>query len=150
MRTELEKIYEMERLDFFVMAVNHLCDIGLRMSRKITDEDIENQKGNGLMTKEFCQELLKTTRDIANAIDGPYELLSFMSQEDIYGNDKRVIITVNDGGQIDGVYGTKNRRRTDVEIIDFCTDDPNELDEVNEYWEDIKSEIEDGTLIDIY
>ena len=150
MNTKLMEIYNNTRLDFFIMAVNHLFDIGLRMSRKITDEDIENQQGNGLMTKEFCQELLKTTRDIANAIDGPYELLSFMSQEDIYGNDKRVIITVNYGGQIDGIYGTRNRRRTDIEIIDFCTNDPNELDEANEYWEEIKSEIEDGTLIDIY
>lgn len=65
MYKELKKIYDENRLDIFAMAVTHLLDIGFRRAQKITDEEIENMEGNGLMTADFCKALVKLTREIA-------------------------------------------------------------------------------------
>lgn len=62
---EVKKIYDRERLEIFVMATSYLMDIGFQAALKITNTDIENAEGNGLMTKEVCQELMKIAREIA-------------------------------------------------------------------------------------
>lgn len=56
---EVRKIYNNTRLEIFDMAIVHLMHIGFLTASKITDADIENVEGNGLMTKEFCQELIE-------------------------------------------------------------------------------------------
>ena len=71
---EVKKIYNEYRLDYFVMAISYLMDIGFRNAKEITNKDIEEAEGNGLMTKEFVGVLMKLTRDIANACE-PSELI---------------------------------------------------------------------------
>lgn len=71
---EVKKIYNANRLDIFVMAISYLMDIGFRNAKEITDEDIEEAEGNGLMTKGFVEELMKIARDIANVCE-PSELI---------------------------------------------------------------------------
>ena len=72
-----------DRYYCFVMAVAHLFDIGYRQAVKITDKDIEAQEGNGLMTKEFVQDLVRTTRDIA-LIAQPIEVCQFCAIEEVF------------------------------------------------------------------
>lgn len=56
------------------MAISYLMDIGFRNAKEITDKDIEEAEGNGLMTKEFVETLMKLARDIANTCE-PSELI---------------------------------------------------------------------------
>lgn len=65
MYENIKKIYKSMRLDYFVMAITYLMDIGYRNAKEITDEEIQNAEGNFLMTKDFCQFLMKTARQIA-------------------------------------------------------------------------------------
>lgn len=80
---EVKKIYNANRLDVFVMAISYLMDIGFRNAKEITDEDIDECEGNGLMTKSFCQELMKIARDIANVCE-PSELIQLCQAEDVF------------------------------------------------------------------
>ena len=80
---EVKEIYNRERLDYFVMAISHLMDIGFRNAQKITDEQIKEVEGNGFMTKEFCEWLLTTAREIANACH-PSELIQLCQANDVF------------------------------------------------------------------
>ena len=80
---EVKKIYGKERLDYFVMVISYLMDIGFRNAAEITDKDIEEVEGNGLMTKNFCQELMKSAREIAKCCE-PSELIQLCQAEDIF------------------------------------------------------------------
>lgn len=62
---EVKRIYNGERTGVFVMATSYLMGIGFQNALKITNTEIEEVEGNGLMTKEFCQELIKIAREIA-------------------------------------------------------------------------------------
>ena len=69
----------------FAMAVSHLLCIGFNDAQEITDEQIETINGNGLMTKEFCQDLVKLTRDIALVCENnPVSLIQFCMVEEIF------------------------------------------------------------------
>lgn len=84
MYADIEKIYNNTRLDVFIMASTHLMDIGWNEAEQITDEDIETKvEGNGLMTKEFCQELVRIARDIAKA-GSPVEFIQLCQVEKLY------------------------------------------------------------------
>lgn len=80
---EVKKIYDANRLGVFVMAISYLMDIGFRNATEITDKDIDECEGNGLMTKSFCQELMKMAREIANACE-PSELVQLCQAEDVF------------------------------------------------------------------
>ena len=84
MYSELKKIYDKTRLDVFSMAITHLIDIGFRKAKEITDDDIEKLEENGLMTKEFVQDIVTLARDIAKVCDNPSELFQFCQSENIF------------------------------------------------------------------
>lgn len=78
------KIYK-ENISVFPMAVAHLIDIGLRKAKTITDEDISGMEENGLMTKEFVQDLVRTTRDIAlECGNNAVEVIQFCMATEIF------------------------------------------------------------------
>lgn len=86
MYDELKKIYdESGHIALFSMAVSYLIDKGSRFTSQITDEDIESLEGNGLMTKEFEQNLVRTARKLAQAIkQNPVALIQFCDVEEIF------------------------------------------------------------------
>ena len=88
---KLEQIYNANRLDFFAMAVSHLLDIGFRAAEKVTEEDIEKMEGNALMTKSFVQQLMRLSKEIAEACDHPTRLIQFCQKHEIFesGDIKR-------------------------------------------------------------
>lgn len=83
MYEELRKIYDVTRLDYFVMAITYLMDIGFRNAKEITDKEIEQAEGNGIMTKGFVQDLMKTARQIAK-VSGPVELAQLCQAKSIF------------------------------------------------------------------
>ena len=80
---KLEEIYSNTRLDYFVMAISHLMDIGWSKAELITDEQLEQAEGNGFMTKEFVVWINKTAREIAKACE-PSELICFCQYHDLF------------------------------------------------------------------
>lgn len=85
MYKNLKAIYSKTRLDMFSMAVAHLLDIGFRSAEKITDNEIAQMEGNGLMTQGFVQDLVRLSREIARACDGnPVELIQFCMAEEVF------------------------------------------------------------------
>ncbi len=87
MYKDLKKIYDGTRMDIFVMAVGHLLDLGFRTAKEITDEQIAKLPGNGLMTEDFVQNLVRTTREIAQACDSNVELIQFCMVENIFDTE---------------------------------------------------------------
>lgn len=81
---DLKTIYDRNRLDFFAMAVSHLLDIGFNKAKEITDEQISTIKDQGWATAGFLQELVTTSREIAEACGSPVELIQFCMAEEIF------------------------------------------------------------------
>jgi len=85
MYKNLKAIYDKTRLDMFSMAVAHLLDIGFRSAEEITDDEIAQMKGNGLMTQGFVQDLVRLSREIAKACDNnPVEIIQFCQAEEVF------------------------------------------------------------------
>ena len=84
MYADLKKIYDRTRLDYFAMAVSYLVDIGWRNAKEIDESDIHDAQGNGLMTKEFVQGLMRTAKEIADAVEGPTEIIQFCDAEGVF------------------------------------------------------------------
>lgn len=84
MYTELKKIYDKTRIDFFVLALSYIGDKGIVNVKEITDEQIKNLDGNGLMTQDFVQDLVSKAREICRVVDNPAELFQFCQAEDVY------------------------------------------------------------------
>ena len=83
MYKDIKAIYDRERLDIFAMATTHLMDIGWNTAKKMTDEDIAAVQGNALMTKEFCQYLVRLAREVAQT-SSPVEFIQFCQVEKLY------------------------------------------------------------------
>ena len=81
---DLKAIYDCNRLDFFVMAVCHLLDIGFNNVKDITDDQIATIKDQGWATAGFLQELVTTSREIAEACGSPVELIQFCMAEEVF------------------------------------------------------------------
>lgn len=80
----MNKIYR-ENTEVFAMAVANLLDIGFRTINEVTDEDIETLEGNGLMTKEFVQTLMRVSREIAKECgNNVIEIIQFCQVENIF------------------------------------------------------------------
>jgi len=77
MYAKLKEIYYKTRLDIFSMAVTYICDIGYRNVVDITDKEIDELEGNGLMTQSFVQMLVRLAREISGVIESPTELIQF-------------------------------------------------------------------------
>ena len=71
------------------MALGYVLDKGIEFTSQITDDEIENLDGNGLMTKEFVQDLVKLAREYAKS--GLDNIVSNI-QESFYMND---VLNVN-------------------------------------------------------
>lgn len=85
MYKDIKAIYDKTNTIMFVMAVTHLLDIGIRSAVEITNEDIENLAGNGLMTEDFVRDLVRTTRDIAKICEhDTTEIIQFCMVEKIF------------------------------------------------------------------
>lgn len=84
MYNNMKKIYY-RNPQMFIMATAHLLDIGFRKANEITDEDINELEGNGLMTQDFVQDLVRMTRDIAAECGNDVvEIIMFCMAEDIF------------------------------------------------------------------
>lgn len=84
MYKELKDVYY--RIGFkFQMVVTYLFDVGFRNVMQITDEDIDELEENGIMTKEFVQDLVRTAREVANICEGqPINLVMFCMKEKLF------------------------------------------------------------------
>lgn len=81
----MTKIYEETPTIVYNMAVSYLLDKGFRYVGQITDEDIENLEENGLMTKEFVQDLVRTARNIARECgNNALELIQFCQKKRVF------------------------------------------------------------------
>lgn len=84
------KMYEVYKKSpaVFPIAAAYLVDKGFTFVSQITDEDIEGLEGNGLMTKEFVQELVQMARDIVTASDNnAVEIIQFCAAEGIFDTE---------------------------------------------------------------
>ena len=59
-------------------------------------------------------------------------------------------IVMNSGGMITDVLASPELADVDVEVIDFCTNDPDEYDEAEENWQEAKEKWRKGELTSIY
>ena len=80
---KLEEIYQQTRLDYFVMAICHLMNIGWEKAEKITDKQLEKCEGNSMMTTDFVVWINKTAREIAKCCE-PSGLIAFCAYHDIF------------------------------------------------------------------
>lgn len=53
----------------YVMILSYILEKGQTVIEKITDEEIEELEGNGLMTQSFVQRLVKTAREVVRNCD---------------------------------------------------------------------------------
>lgn len=81
---KINKVKREQRAEVFAMSVAYLLDKGYDFCKRLTDMDISEAEGNGFMTREFCQCIIGTARDIANAEDSPIEIVQFCSLDDTF------------------------------------------------------------------
>ena len=53
----------------YVMILSYIPEKGQTVIEKITDEEIEELEGNGLMTQSFVQRLVRTAREVVRNCD---------------------------------------------------------------------------------
>ncbi len=81
---KLLKIKQKCRVDFFAMALAYFFDIGYSQAKALTNEEISNTQGNGFMTKDFCENLMRTAREIAETAENAIDVVMFCMAEDIF------------------------------------------------------------------
>jgi hypothetical protein len=67
-----------------IFACTYFFDIGYAQAKELTVDDVQAAKGNGLMTKEFEQELIQTTREISAVVESGIDLVQFCAIDDTY------------------------------------------------------------------
>lgn len=94
-KTDAEYYRELEDLYYkngmrFIMAVSHMLSIGVNVSSDITDEDLAELEGNGLMTQDYVQDLVRLTRDIAKIVhDDPVKIIQYCQMKKMLENMKK-------------------------------------------------------------
>ena len=83
MYKDIKEIYDHTDLAVFSMATTQLMIMGWNKAEKLTDEEIAEQEGNGLMTQEFVQDLLRLARKVAKTCS-PVEFIQFCQVEKLY------------------------------------------------------------------
>lgn len=73
---KLEELYRKYHPAQFNMAVAQLLEIGFRNAAEITDKEINEAKGNAMMTTGFWQETLRLVKEIAQNYS-PVEFMQF-------------------------------------------------------------------------
>lgn len=63
-----------------MMIIYYILDKGIENLKTITEDDIKTVNGNGLMTEEFCQSIVRTAVRIANECD-THEILKYIRCE---------------------------------------------------------------------
>ena len=63
-----------------MMIIYYMLDKGIENLKSITEDDIKTVRGNGLMTEEFCQSIVRTAVRIANECE-TYEILEYIRCE---------------------------------------------------------------------
>ena len=63
---------------------------------------------------------------------------------------KEIKVIMNSGGCIQSVYVSEELKDADVEIIDFCTTDEEEIEGAEEAWKDVEAREKKGLLVPIY
>lgn len=61
-----------------IAIVTYILDKGYDVIKQITEEDINAMEGNGLMTKEFCQALVRAACRVVNECNQIEEFLPFI------------------------------------------------------------------------
>lgn len=84
MYSKLNEIYARTRMDMFAMAISYAIDKGVEFVSQMEDNEIDELKGNGLMTDDFCKALVRLSRDIAQATDSGTELIQFADAKGIF------------------------------------------------------------------
>ena len=59
---------------------------------------------------------------------------------------KEIKVLINSGGVFEGLFVSPELVNCDVELLDFCTDDPDELDDTEQRYQEIEKRVEDGEL----
>ena len=133
----------------FNVVCTYIFDIGYQAAKEITDEDIENAKGDGFATKEFNQWVMRTAREVVNIINNNVELVQFCAVEDVY--DTRFFADKLPRWQLEDMLKTRismeDYTRTDTTdyIIYLCDRydcDAEDLEYLgieipDEYWEEV-------------
>lgn len=63
-----------------MMIIYYMLDKGIEKLLTITEDNIKTVHGNGIMTEEFCQSIVRTAVRIANECD-TYEILQYIRCE---------------------------------------------------------------------
>ena len=63
-----------------MMIIYYMLDKGIEKLLTITEDDIKTVHGNGIMTKEFCQSIVRTAVRIAKECD-THEILKYIRCE---------------------------------------------------------------------
>lgn len=66
--------------EYETMMVSYIFDKGYSFCKEIADEDIAEIEGNGMMTKEFVQSLVRCARDLANEFE-LFDLMKYIRCE---------------------------------------------------------------------
>ncbi len=59
---------------------------------------------------------------------------------------KEIHVLIDEGGIFQGLYVSPEIADSDVELLDFCTDDSDEIDDVTKRYEDVKKRAKNGEL----
>lgn len=68
----------------FTMTVAYILDKGYEFLREITEEDISEVEGNGLMTQDFIQNLIRYAKNIVDVSEQGVVLVQFCQADDTY------------------------------------------------------------------
>lgn len=67
-------------VEYETMVVSYIFDKGYSFCKAITDADIAEIEGNGMMTKEFVQSLVRCARNLANKFE-LFDLMKYVRCE---------------------------------------------------------------------
>jgi len=79
---ELKKKYDKSNSFMFNLAVTNIVEKGMKVCTKITDEAIEEIKGNDLFPKHYLQGVVELSRELSREVT-PAELIQFCETEEI-------------------------------------------------------------------
>ena len=59
---------------------------------------------------------------------------------------KEIKVLINGGGVFEGLFVSPELANCDVELLDFCTDDSDELDDTEQRYQKVEKRVENGEL----
>lgn len=84
MYAKLNEIYDKTQTAVFVCGITYLIEKGMENVVQITDEQIAEVKGNGLMTDGFCQAIIKVAKKIAESVESSVEIIQFADTKGLF------------------------------------------------------------------